>query len=59
MDLTSLKERSKKIMRRLGFADVMIDEHFEEEGFLGTGGIRITRADRQLISVRSYLALSD
>ena len=48
---TSAEERAKTIMRRLGFAEVMIEKNFKEPGFLGTGGVRITRADRQLIGI--------
>ena len=51
MNKHQLEERAKTIMRRLGFAEVMIEKHFKEPGFLGTGGVRITRADRQLISI--------
>jgi len=50
-DWTSLEERARLIMERLGLSDDILRNHFKESGYLGAGGVRITRADRQLISL--------
>ena len=45
-------------MRRLGFAHRLLTTHFKEEGFVGVGGVRLTRADRQLVSIGRALVMN-
>ena len=47
----ALEERAFQIMDRLGLSDDLLHHHFKESGYLGAAGCRITRADRQLISL--------
>lgn len=57
-DKEKLELRCKKIMRRLGFHEVVLQKHLHEKNFLGTAGIKITRADRQLISIGRALVMN-
>ena len=58
LDWTAIKKRSLKIAKRLRMSVELTNYHFEDEGFLGIGGVRITRADRQLISLARALVMN-
>lgn len=57
-DWKALEERSYKIMQKLGFKQHLLDEHLKEKNFLGRGGSKLTRADRQLISIGRVMVLN-
>ena len=50
-DWVALEVRARKIMKRIGFNPILLEKHFTEKGYLGSNGVRITRGDRQLISL--------
>ena len=58
LDWSAIKKRSLKIAKRLGMSVELTNYHFEDAGYLGVGGVRITRADRQLISLARALVMN-
>lgn len=58
LDWAAIADRARKIGRRLGLSPELTDEFFETEGHLGSNGSRITRADRQLISIGRALVMN-
>ena len=54
----AIKKRALKIAKRLGMSVELTSEHFEASGYLGAGGVKITRADRQLISLGRALLMN-
>jgi len=50
-DLARAKIRAKEILRRLDVSKPLQTEYFELQGHLGPSGTRITRVDRQIISL--------
>ena len=58
LDWPKIRARSLKIAKRLGLSPELTDDQFDEEGTLGAGGVRITRADRQLISLGRALVMN-
>ena len=50
-DWVALEVRARKIMKKIGFNSILLEKHFTEKGYLGANGVRITRGDRQLISL--------
>ena len=59
LDWAAIKVRARNIAKRLGLSpELTDDEFFEADGKLGQNGCRITRADRQLISIGRALVMN-
>ena len=50
-DFVALEARARKIMSRLGLRESLLRKNFKRHGYIGTNGCRLTRGDRQLISL--------
>jgi hypothetical protein len=57
LDMKALEVRAHKVMTALGFNEDLMGSVFKEHGFLGVGGCKITRADRQMISIGRALIM--
>jgi len=53
-----LEARARAVMARLQFTPTLLDHHFKQHGFIGTGGCRLTRTNRQLISLGRALVMN-
>jgi ABC-type multidrug transport system fused ATPase/permease subunit len=58
LDWPAIKRRALKIAKRLGMSIELTNDYFETDGYLGANGVRITRADRQLISLGRALVMN-
>ena len=58
LNWVAIKERARNIIRRLGLSPELVDEFFEVDSHVGSGGVRITRSDRQLISIGRALVMN-
>ena len=55
-DLVALETRARAIARRLGLSTPLLNTHFKKTNYVGASGARITRTDRQIISLsRAFL----
>ena len=50
--------RARTIMEQLDFNRGLLEKHFKDKNFLGAGGVRITRGDRQLIALGRALIMN-
>ena len=51
LNWSALERRAQDIMQKLGLNEGLLGENFKKPAILGVGGARVTRADRQLISL--------
>jgi len=57
LDMVALERRCLAVMTALGFNPDLLGHMFKEHGILGVGGSKLTRADRQLISIGRALIM--
>jgi hypothetical protein len=57
-NLEELELRARKVMKRLNFTPSLLEHHFKQKGFIGAEGCRITRTNRQLISLGRALVMN-
>ena len=58
LDLVALEKRALKVMAALGFSTELMGDKFKEHNFIGVGGSKLTRSDRQLISIGRALIMN-
>ena len=58
LDMKALEARARMVMARLELTEDLVTKHFKEKNFVGNGGARITRGDRQLISIGRALVMN-